>query len=82
MSKWTLVLSSSHGMLKIIFISSPGAQIEDIELMNFFSGPDLIEMASSEESLLHLPCDENGEKWQVWPAKPSKRCPFWPGKPS
>ena len=27
-------------------------------------------------------CDENGEKWQVWPGKPSKRCPFWPGKPS
>ena len=54
MSKWTLVLSSSRGMLKIIFISSPGAQIEDIELMNFFSGPDLIEMASSDESLLHL----------------------------
>ena len=53
MSKWTLVLSNSHGMLKIIFISSPGAQIEDIELMNFFSGPDLIEMASFDESSFH-----------------------------
>ena len=27
-------------------------------------------------------CDENGEKWQVYPGKPSKRCPFYPGKPS
>ena len=29
-----------------------------------------------------IPCDENGEKWQVYPGKPSKTCPFYPGKPS